>query len=193
MPEKRMKLRKKPRLSVLGKGISPFHVLALSQKKIRFFSCDSRSITPVALDAKTPQNYSEDQRFVVVEQMRQMQGQAVGSNPAGASRTHVFGDEDKKMRVEEFIENVADGVFRALRGSRQWLVLAMVGYEAAIFRKVSEYPYIAQETITGNPDRTTARELHRAALAIVQALTRKEHLAGVGDGGLASQHGKSRS
>ena len=67
MPEKRLNFRKKMRrapLSTMHADVEPFYLLALSQKRVRFFACTADTIEPKKLDARSPVSLADSERFM---------------------------------------------------------------------------------------------------------------------------------
>lgn len=180
MPEKRQSFRKKlrkPRLSVLGKQIKNFYILAFSQKHVRFFLCDANSLHEVELNSKAPQNLKESNRFLELHKVYQGHAVPSSSKPGYITHGHGGGKEDEKLRIKEYIHELSKYVSQALKGKHELLILAAVQYEIDMFRNQSDYPYITSQAIKGNPDSWTPKELHKRAMPIMREILQKEHLA----------------
>jgi hypothetical protein len=147
--------------------VGPFCILALSQKNVRFFSCTGDSIEERPLDGKTPSSLKQAEQFLELHKELQAHGVPSSSKPNYITHGHGGGREDEKVRIREFIAGVADGVEKRVKNERLPLILAMVAYEASMFRQASRYPYCVDDIIAGNPDLLSAKQLHARALEIM--------------------------
>ena len=158
MPDKRESFRKKlrkPRYSMLGKGVGNFYILCLSQKQVRLFYCAAETVMEMRLDTKIPPSLKVYNRFTEeITELVRVEG---------------------KVRVAEYLEEVADGIDRMFQGHHEPLILAAVEYEAAMFRHQCNYRYIPQSILPGNPDRLSPRDLHSRALEIAKKVARIRH------------------
>lgn len=160
-------MRRIPRSSAPAPDIGPFYVLALSQKNVRFLYCTSDSVKDQALDGKTPTSLKQAERFLDLHKELSAHGLSASSKPNYITHGHGAGREDEKLRIREFVEAVANGVRRMLKGDHVPLVLAMVSYEASMFKRAVRCPNCVDEIIAGNPDLLSAKQLHARALDIM--------------------------
>jgi hypothetical protein len=86
---------------------------------------------------------------------------------------HGAGGEVDKVLLDRYLRAVDEGLRSVLRDEHAPLVLASVGYEQAMFRQVTHYPYVLADGVDGNPDELSAEQLHQRAWLIVSpVLTR---------------------
>lgn|SRR3989338_2850282 len=130
------------------KTIPPFYILAISQNRVRLFSCDEREAREV------PQVALKIPKSVVEE---------VGSVEHGPER------ENTKLRIEEFFRLVDRGLLKALKNGREPLLLAAVDFLVPLYRRANTYPHLFESHVPGNPDRMTARDLHGKAMGILRS------------------------
>jgi hypothetical protein len=147
--------------------IGPFYILALSQKHVRFYACTGESVKERPLGAKTPTSLKEAERFVDLSKELHAHSVPSSSKPNLVTHGHGVGREDEKVRIREFIESVAHGVKRQVRNDDVPLVLAMVAYEASMFKRAIRCTNCVDEIIAGNTDLLSAKQLHAKALAIL--------------------------
>ncbi len=164
----------KPLLPLLT-GDGRFHVLALSQSRVRLFDASRDSIR--ALDVHdVPASLRDVVGYDWEEQSLQFHAANRGTNAGpggGAGPGVVFHGQgspkdDMKPEVRKYIQAVDRGILRLLHDRSRPLVLAAVDYVAAIYRELSKYPNIAGDIVEGNPDRRSAEELREAAWKIVE-------------------------
>lgn len=164
----------KPLLPLLT-GDGRFHVLALSQGRVRLFDASRDSIR--ALDVHdVPASLRDVVGYDWEEQSLQFHAANRGTNAGpggGAGPGVVFHGQgspkdDMKPEVRKYIQAVDRGILRLLHDRSRPLVLAAVDYVAAIYRELSKYPNIADGIVEGNPDRGTPEELREAAWEIVE-------------------------
>jgi hypothetical protein len=149
-----------------------FYVLALSQKRIRFFeatrsSIQERMMPDMLRSIADLKQYDEAQE--------QLQSHTLGS--AGAAGTSmIFHGQgaiaDKatyKADVRGYINIVCKKLERYLDGQTAPLVVAAVEYEQSFYRQANSYHNLLQEGIVGNPDGLSDEEIHRAAWEIVES------------------------
>jgi hypothetical protein len=149
-----------------------FYVLALSQKRIRFFeatrsSIQERMMPDMLRSIADLKQYDEAQE--------QLQSHTLGS--AGAAGTSmIFHGQgaiaDKatyKADVRGYINIVCKKLERYLDGQTAPLVVAAVEYEQSFYRQANSYHNLLQEGIVGNPDGLSDEEIHQAAWEIVES------------------------
>ncbi|HVM36487.1 MAG TPA: hypothetical protein VM784_14250 [Actinomycetota bacterium] len=171
-------------------------LLALSQDQVRLFSISGSMIEERELDdLDFPRNLAEALRYddlqkpelqhhPVTGQGRGSVGSAVmGEGPnerQGAFHGHGESGEGKKTQIEGFLRQVDKGIAPALRGlGLPPLILAGVDYVCAIYRNVTDYPDVVNETVSGNPDGWRPEELLERAAPLLEA-RRAEMIAQVG-------------
>lgn len=170
-----------------------FHILALSQKRVRVFEATRDSVRELEL-ADVPRsvqealNYDENERELqfhsapATPQTNASRGRpsAAGQNVhTGRSKAMFHGhggaDDDSKEQVLRFVQVLDDALARHLRKQQPVpLVLAAVDYEQAMYRASSKHPQLVAEGIEGNPDLLSGDELRQRALPLVEPLLRAD-------------------
>jgi hypothetical protein len=163
----------KPLLPLLT-GDGRFHVLALSQARVRLFDASRDSIRAIDLH-DVPESLRDVVGYDWEEKSLQFHSAAAGARAGGAGPGVIFhghgsGKDDTKPEVKKYIQAVDRGVLRLLHDRGRPLVLAAVEYVAAMFRATSKHPNITDEIVEGNPDRLSPEELRDAAWKIVEPL-----------------------
>ena len=151
-----------------------FYVLALSQNRVRLFDCTPQSIKEVDLElADIPLSLSEALKYDDPE--KQLQAHSGPAAGAQIFHGHSVGDE-AKINILRFFQMVDKGLKELLAGDKKPMVLAGVGFLLPIYREANSYPYLAEGSIEGNPDRMSAEEIHSKALAAVQPYFDRERI-----------------
>jgi len=163
----------KPLLPLLT-GDGRFHVLALSQARVRLFDVSRDSIRAIDLH-DVPESLREAVGYDWEESSLQFHSAAAGARTGAGGSGVVFhghgsAKDDTKPELRKFVQAVDRGLMRLLHDRSRPLVLAAVDYVAAMFRATSKYPNITARIVEGNPDRHSPEELREAAWEIVEPL-----------------------
>ena len=161
----------KPLLPLLT-GDGRFHVLALSQARVRLFDASRDSIRAIDLH-DVPESLRDVVGYDWKESSLQFYSSSAGarSNVAGPGvmfHGHGSAKDDTKPEVRKYIQAVDRGIMGLLPDRNRPLVLAAVEYVAAMFRATSKYPNITDQIVEGSPDRLSPEELRDAAWGIVE-------------------------
>jgi hypothetical protein len=182
-------------------GDGRFHILALSQKKVRLFEATRHKLRELDLH-DIPESLAEalgydfEQRSLLFHSATGALSPATARVPrstgvgpavhtAGRSRAMFHGhgagnDEVKKDEITRFLQLVDQGLLRLLRNGTAPLVVAAVDYEAAIYREVSKHPQVMPEAVEGSPEGLSSAELHHKAWRVVEDHFRREQQEAVG-------------
>jgi hypothetical protein len=139
----------RPLLKVVSRE-QRFHLLALSQKKVRFFDCSQYRIQELELHGRVPQNLRTFLNGT-------LPNQAVPTDP-----------DRHEEYLTHFFQEIDRGVHKILAGDTAPLLLAAVEYETALYRRVNTYPHLVDQDIHGSPDGTRPPQLYESALEIVR-------------------------
>lgn len=175
----------KPLLPILSSG-GRFLVLALSQDQVRLLQGTRYTVGEVDLE-NVPESLAEALRLDDPEarlQFHTATGPAHGEGGApmagtGADRRATFHgtgapSDDEKSRILRYFQLVDAGLQEMLADQQVPLVLASVDYLLPLYREASSYDDIVQQSIEGNPEELSAKELHNRAWALVHPRFREE-------------------
>lgn len=152
-----------------------YYILAISQNEVRLFEGTRHSVSQIDLPTTIPK--SLDEALNLDEPHKQLQmhtGSAQGGVSTGMFHGQGAGVEEKEAEIEHYLSLVDDGLKKIFLEQQAPLVLAGVAYLLPIYRKVSEYPRIMPEGITGSPEHLRAEELQTLGWPIVEAHFRQE-------------------
>jgi len=82
----------------------------------------------------------------------------------------IQGSEGQKVRMRQYARQVDAALRPALGASGVPLILASAEPLESIYRSVNTYPFLASQTIQGNPETATAAELAEEARGVLDAL-----------------------
>jgi hypothetical protein len=149
-----------------------FYILALSQKRIRFFEATRTSIQERAVPDML-KGIDDLRQFD--EAQAQLQGHTMSLTGTAAKTNIVFHGQgsiaDKttyKTEVMQYINIVCKKIEKYLDAQTAPLVLAAVEYEHALYREANSYHNLLEEGVLGNPDELNDEQIHQAAWEVVE-------------------------
>lgn len=152
-----------------------YYILAISQNDVRLFEGTRDSIGQIDLPRGTPSSIAEALQFDDEEKQLQFHtGTAQGGMRAGMFHGHGVGDEEQKERIERYLNLIDAGLKPWYNNLRAPFVLAGVEYLLPIYRRVSEYPHVLPEGVTGSPETLRADELQAQAWPLVEPYFKEE-------------------
>jgi hypothetical protein len=158
----------KPLLPLLS-GDGRFYILAVSQKSVRLLEATHHSVRELDL-RDIPETLQDAVGYDWEE--RSLQFHTGSPRNTGGRRPAVFhghggGVENGKEEIGRFFRLVDDGCLALVEDRLAPLVLAAVDYLIPIYRQVSRHPNLVEEGVEGNPQASSAKELHDKAWALV--------------------------
>jgi hypothetical protein len=166
-----------------------FYVLGLSQNGIRLYKGTPHAIAELKLTGLPKTLAASLASFDSPE--RHLAARSAGPAPVRGRRSamafYAEGDEDDtKERIAEFFHRVDKQVRALLRNDSAPVVLAGVDYLLPIYRSVNKHPWLAAESITGNPEHLSPKTLGQQAWDLLkpqfdrrraEALAQYQHFA----------------
>jgi hypothetical protein len=167
-----------------------FYILAVSQTEVRFFQGAHDGVSEIELP-DMPRGIDEILRQYVGE--RHVEFHTQTARQSGLRQAYYHGQGGGSLysddKIQQYLYQVDRSVRQQLQHESAPLVFAGVEYLFPMYKEANTYQNLVDEPITGNPDRISATELHKAALAIVaprlqekkqQMLDRYRQFAGTG-------------
>lgn len=173
----------KPLLPALTEG-ERFHILALSQNRVRLFDCSRRSASEVDLE-NVPRSLADALGHELTHQdlsFHGATGAGNGGRPSHKGQVASAAEDDTKTEIHQFFKRLDPGLKHYLQDRRP-LVLAGVEYLLAIYRQESDYKPIIG-SINGNFDEERPQTLCEKAGDVVEpyfSQARQDALARYGD------------
>lgn len=158
-----------------------FFILCLSQGRIRLLHASLQGVEEIDLEpVDIPLNLDEALRYDDIEQpdldhwvTTNPGAAAVASRNAGQNESTMPGHgaegEEQMRQIARYFHMVDKGIAKLLRGYQTPMILAGVEFLHPIYREVSDYEPILEESIYGNPDGLRAGELQEKAVPIFEA------------------------
>ena len=148
-----------------------FYILALSQKRIRFFEATRSSIQERVLPDML-RSIADLKQYD--EAQEQLQSHSLGATGAAGTSVIIHGQgaiADKatyKADVRGYVNIVCKRLEKHLDGQSAPLIVAAVEYEQSFYRQANSYHNLLEEGIVGNPDGLDDDAIHQAAWEIVE-------------------------
>lgn len=168
----------KPLLPILADR--EFFVVAVSQHDVRLLRCTRTSCESIPLpkDVETKiENIREDAGEHATVTQRNAGGLGGGAGQGAAGTFHGESVEVNQRHAEDvrfLFRQMEDGIRRAAEIGDAQVVLAGDIHVTPVYREVSKFKNIAEETIRGNPENVADSALHEKALEILQPVWHKE-------------------
>lgn len=150
-------------------GDDRFNLLALSRGHVRLLWGRRHRIGEITITGTIPDGLAEALWFEDREKQLQNRGaDRVGrGNVVATFHGHGSPDEDDEERDRAFLRAVDKGVLELVDTDIP-LVLAGVTEITALYRGITGHPNVLEETVGGNPDEATPRDLHEQAWKLVE-------------------------
>lgn len=149
-----------------------FFILAVTQDTARLFDATRYSISERELpEIAHPDIDGPDETLQYHSHSAPTMGK--GQTAEAIYHGHGGADDRGKTDILKYFQNVDRAVGRALRGQREPLVLACVGYLAPIYASANSYPRLIRPKVPGNPDSWTMDELRDRAWHLAQPQLRQ--------------------
>ena len=164
------KLYLKPILPMFS-GNGQFYIMALSKNEVRLFACTRQTVKEVDF-VNAPRSMFDMQ---VDDDPGNNVPKTSAFNNVGRSALMFNTKTQGQANENEYEKNELTKYFRAIdaalvamhEGEKIPLILAAVEYLIPIYREKSNYPYIMEEFISGNPELISGDQLHEKAWSLV--------------------------
>lgn len=149
-----------------------FYILALSQKNVRLLRCTMRSSEEVPFPQATPTSFDEYMNSAKPDHMLDNRSSAGPDAGGGGAKGVMFGTsadrEAKDEYLAHFYRQIDKGLSEVLKTRNEPVVLAAVEYELALYRSLSKFPHLAEESVEGAPNSLKAGEMHARAIEAIR-------------------------
>jgi hypothetical protein len=165
----------KPLIPFVTGGDEKFYILALSQKKVRFFEATRTSIKEVEVEGM-PENLNAALQYDETAKAGQFRistskgGTNNSFQHAGSFHGQGSPDRDQHQKdILQFFYVVDKALHDVLRNKRSPMVLATVEYEVPLYQEANTYQHLLAESIsTENVQVVDPEELLQRALPLVE-------------------------
>lgn len=166
----------KPLFNLLSSD-KQFYVLALSQKDARLLRGTRDTIEEMDL-SEVIQRFEEKFGKELPEQSLQFhtRTQSAGSGPRAAIFYGGSGDLNniQKERLRKYFRFIDQELHQMVDEKNVPLLLACVEELTPLYREISKYPLLMEQTIDGNPDNMKAQEIYQRAGEIMEPYFQKK-------------------
>ncbi len=150
---------------------TPFHILALSQKRTRILECTQHSCREIPFPEGFPESLADSKQTDQPD--HDLDNRSSAGPGVGGMKGVMFGtstDREKKDQyLLHFFSSIDKAVHVALKNSTSSLVVVAVDSELALYRRVNTYPNIVEPGVHGSADGLDGGEVHRRALELLQS------------------------
>lgn len=170
------KLYLKPLLPLFS-GNGQFYILALSKNEVRLFACTRQTVRQL--------EFEDSPRSMFDMQVDDDPGyntpiQAAFDNVGRSAlmfntitQGSAYENEYEKNQLTKYFRAIDAALVDMNEGEEIPLVLAGVKYLIPIYREKSNYPYIIEDFIKGNPELISGEQLHEKAWTLVEPIFTK--------------------
>ncbi len=151
-----------------------FYVLALSKKFVRLYKCNHYECNELLTDV-LPKDIDDALGKEIVNTTLQSHSTVNQGRRDAANQFHGQGsvkDQDQD-RIWRYFNKIDKIIHRELRTSQAPLVIAAVDNYVPIFKDVSEYKNILDESVSGDPEQSVSNDLHAKAWNVVEPIFMK--------------------
>ena len=143
------------------------YILALTQESARLFESTKYSLREVPLPEIAELEVDGDEQAL---QYHSHKAPSQGTGQTSEALYHGQGGPSDRVKTDavRYFQLVDRAVGRVLRGQREPLVLACVGYLAPLYDTANTYQHLVRGKVPGNPDRWSEDELREHAWKIAE-------------------------
>jgi len=150
-----------------------YYLLALSAQNVGLYECTRHTITEIDVSDVTPGRLEDTVGYDYEDKSLQNRtGQ--GGDSGAMFHGQGSGKDDKGVETEKFFREVDQGIRKVLNDEKAPLVLACVDEYYPVYKKVSSWPNLFDEHVSGNPDESDPLLLHEESWLLVEEEFRKE-------------------
>lgn len=174
------KLYLKPLLPLFS-GNGQFYIMALSKNEVRLFACTRQTVRQVDFEdaprSMFDMQVDDDPGYNVPIRAADVSGGAdlmYNKVTQGAANENEY----EKNELTKYFRAIDAALVSMHEGEKIPLILAGVEYLIPLYREKSNYPYITEEFIKGNPELISGDQLHEKAWTLVEPIfTKGEEVA----------------
>jgi hypothetical protein len=160
----------KPLVPLLS-GDGRFFVLAFAMKSVRFFEGTHYTMEEIEL-TDVPESLVEAMQVEDASRQRTLHTHTAAGgtmkNREAIAHGHGVGVTNPKEGLDDFLHQIDRGLQKHLADQDAPLVLASVGYLAAMYREITHYRHVLPDGVEGNPQLLSDNALHDRAWAVAE-------------------------
>ncbi|HPJ13037.1 MAG TPA: hypothetical protein PLV00_06610 [Caldisericia bacterium] len=161
-----------PLLPLLNRN-EQFYILAFSPSLVRFYQCNRDQIEEIEVP-DMPRDFKS--AFGSSDNESHLHYHFMGSGGKGdqTSVIHGSGEVQEKDILKQYFRKIDQALHKALRDSREPLILASTETNVALYREINSYPHVFENSINGSPDEVEAKELLQKGFPLIRPLFKQE-------------------
>ena len=144
-----------------------FFILALSRNAVRLYRAGRYAIGEVPLEGVV-QTHAEALPFDDPRKSLGVRRTQPGFQASPVIHGHGASRQESKEKMLRYFRLVNDGLWPYLRNEQAPLLLAGAEYHLPLFRQATRYPYLLEETVSGNPEKTSPDQLRQQGWELVR-------------------------
>ncbi|MFO7575352.1 MAG: hypothetical protein R6W67_09365 [Bacteroidales bacterium] len=144
-----------------------FYLLALSLGGVKLYEGFPHRIDEFETEDLLPGKPEEVLGYDFTEKNLQFRTGQTGGNQA-MFHGHGGGKDEKKMETLKYFRAIHEGVMQILEDKDVPMILAAVDYLVPLYREVSDYKYLEEKFVSGNPEHEDPVLLHEKAREILK-------------------------
>jgi hypothetical protein len=145
-----------------------FYLLVISKKQAKLFKADAFGMQQVEI-AEMPNGITDVVHFEEKEDQKLFRTESGAAGQGAAFHGHGAGKPDEKQHIALYLEEVDETIWKeVLNRENVPLVLAGVEYLLPIYKSVSHYNNIWQESLTGSHEHDDLNALFKEARALME-------------------------
>lgn len=148
-----------------------YHVLVLSQNETKMFKVEPDETTQITFES-VPTSMEEHLKYHVHE--RSVQHHTGTSGRGAVYHGQGAEDDENNKELELFLKHIENKVTKYLKNENGPLVLAGPDKMVAYYKKANKYFNVLDQTITGNADSKSVKELEEQSWDIAKSYFREE-------------------
>lgn len=153
----------KPLLKIVA-SLEKFNILTLTQAEVRLFEADPYSIRRI----DTPEIDQLVEDYIPANELHQEATSPKGAASGGGPAMHGYNEMSKteKNEISKHLRTIDKEVNKILKETKQPLIVYSVDYIFPMYREVSSYSNLMEESIKGSPEGLGEKEIHEKAMDI---------------------------
>lgn len=149
-----------------------FNILALSQAEVRLFEADPYAIRKI----EVPEIDELVENYIPASELHQEATSPKGAASGGGHGMHGYNEMSKteKNEISKHLRSIDKEVTKVLKEEKKPLAIYSVDYIYPMYREVSSYPNLMEESIKGSPEGEQEKNIHEKAKGIFLPLVEKQ-------------------
>ncbi|MCR3955396.1 MAG: hypothetical protein NUK57_03800 [Gudongella sp.] len=145
-------------------SIEDFNVLTLSQAEVKLFEANPYGIEKI----EVPEIDELVENYIPANELRQEATSPKGAASGGGPGMHGYNEMSKteKNEISKHLRSIDKEVNRVLKDTKHPLIVYSVDYIYPMYREVSSYSNLMEESIKGSPEGIGEKEIHQKAMDI---------------------------